>query len=73
MKNDLTLQEQENALKAKQIFNNSVVLSNIIELSVSVISRIAGKNISDTIDNQTLNRTILSNLVASRVKEVVLK
>ena len=25
------------------------------------------------IDNQTLNRTILSNLVANRVKEVVLK
>jgi len=69
MQNELTLQEQENILKTRKIFNNAVLLSNIIELSVSVISQIAGKDISDTLSNQTLNRNILNNLVANRIKE----
>ena len=69
---DLTLEEQQSALKNKQIFNNAVSLSNVVELATSVIVRIAGKDIADSIDNQSLNRNVLSNLVANRIKEKLL-
>lgn len=69
---DLTLEEQQSALKNKQIFNNAVSLSNVVELATSVIVRIAGKDIADSIDRQSLNRNVLSNLVANRIKEKLL-
>lgn len=69
---DLTLEEQRSVLKNKQIFNNAVSLSNIVELATSVIVRIAGKDIADSIDKQSLNRNVLSNLVANRIKEKLL-
>ncbi len=69
---DLTLEEQQSALKNKQIFNNAVSLSNVVELATSVIVRIAGKDIADSIDKQSLNRNVLSNLVANRIKEKLL-
>lgn len=69
---DLTLEEQRSVLKNKQIFNNAVSLSNVVELATSVIVRIAGKNIADSIDKQSLNRNVLSNLVANRIKEKLL-
>lgn len=69
---DLTLEEQRSVLKNKQIFNNAVSLSNVVELATSVIVRIAGKDIADSIDKQSLNRNVLSNLVANRVKEKLL-
>lgn len=69
---DLTLEEQQSVLKNKQIFNNAVSLSNVVELATSVIVRIAGKDIADSIDKQSLNRNVLSNLVANRIKEKLL-
>ena len=69
---DLTLEEQQSVLKNKQIFNNAVSLSNVVELATSVIVRIAGKDIADSIDKQSLNRNVLSNLVANRTKEKLL-
>jgi uncharacterized protein YfeS len=69
---DLTIEEQQSANQAKQIYDNSVSLSNIIELATSVIIRIAGKDIADSIEKQSLNRNVLSNLVANRVKETLL-
>lgn len=67
-----TLEEQESAIKTTKILDNSLVLSNIIELSTSVIIKIAGKDIADTLNKQSLSRNILSNLVANRIKEKVL-
>jgi len=66
---DLTLQEQESVLKTKKIFDNAVSLSNIIELTVSIISNIAGKDIADTINKESINRAVLSNIVSNRIKE----
>lgn len=71
--NTLTVQEQEDIIKTNKIADNSIVLSNIIELATSVIIKIAGKDIADNVGNQSLNRNILSNLVANRIKEKVLK
>lgn len=68
-----TIQEQEDIIKTNKIVDNSIVLSNIIELATSVIIRIAGKDIADSIGNQSLNRNILSNLIANRIKEKILK
>ena len=70
---DLTVQEQEDIIKTSKIADNSVVLSNVVELATSVIIKIAGKDIADSVGNQSLNRNMLSNLVANRIKEKVLK
>ncbi len=70
---DLTVQEQEDIIKTTKIADNAVVLSNVVELATSVIIKIAGKDIADSVGNQSLNRNMLSNLVANRIKEKVLK
>jgi hypothetical protein len=69
---DLTVEEQENVIKTNKILDNSIVLSNVIELSTSVMIKIAGKDIADTLNKQSLNRNILSNLVSNRIKEKIL-
>lgn len=70
---DLTVQEQEDIIKTTKIAENAVVLSNVVELATSVIIKIAGKDIADTLGKQSLNRNMLSNLVASRIKENISK
>ena len=70
---DLTVQEQEDIIKTTKIAENAVVLSNVVELATSIIIKIAGKDIADTLGQQSLNRNMLSNLVASRVKENISK
>lgn len=69
---DATLQEQESILKINKIADNAIPLANIIELSASVIIKVAGKDVADTLQQESLNRNILSNLVANRVKEKLL-
>jgi len=68
---DMTIEEQEDAVKVEKVLNNAIVLSNIIELSTSVISNIAGKDIADTLDKENLNKNILSRLIANRIREVI--
>lgn len=70
---DLTVAEQEDIIKTTKIAENAVVLSNVVELATSVIIKIAGKDIADTLGQQSLNRNMLSNLVASRIKENISK
>jgi hypothetical protein len=70
---DLTVQEQEDAIKTQKIADNAVVLSNVVDLATSVIIKIAGKDIADSLGQQSLNRNMLSNLVANRVKENISK
>lgn len=70
---DLTVTEQEDIIKTTKIAENAVVLSNVVELATSVIIKIAGKDIADTLGQQSLNRNMLSNLVASRIKENISK
>ncbi len=69
---DLTVTEQEDKIKTTKILDNSIVLSNIIELSSSVMIKIAGKDMADTLNQQSLNRNMLSNLVSNRIKEKIL-
>lgn len=70
---DLTIEEQQNVVKAKKVADNAVTLSNIVELATSVVIKLAGKDIADSINKQSLNRTVLSNMVANRIKEKVIK
>ena len=69
---ELTLQERETALKAKRVLNNSIVLSNIIELTTSVITKLANSDVSESISNQSLTRDLVNNLAANRIKEKIL-
>lgn len=69
---DLTVEEQQNAIKLERIKKNAIPVCNVIEVVTSVVSRIAGKDIADTVGKESLSRSILSNMVAVKVKEKVL-
>lgn len=69
---DLNLEQQQDLLKTKQILDNAVPLANIVDLATSVVISLAGKDVADSINKQSLNRTVLSNLVANRIKEKIL-
>ena len=71
---DLTLgvEEQYNKVRLGRIKENGIVLANVIELASNVISGMAGKDIADTLNKQTLNRSMLANLIATRIKEQLL-
>lgn len=69
---DLTVQEQQDLLKTKKILDNAVPLANVVELATSIVINLAGKDIADSINKQSLNRTVLSNLVANRIKQRIL-
>lgn len=71
---DLTLgvKEQYNKVRHDRIKENGIVLANVIELASNVISGMAGKDIADTLNKQTLNRSMLANLIATRIKEQLL-
>lgn len=70
---DMTLQEQQSQLQLRKTLDNGVVLANIIEISTNVVSRVAGKDIADSVNRQTLSRNVLANLVANRIKTRILK
>lgn len=69
---DLTLDQQVDITRATKVLDNAKVTSNIIEVVVGVVSKVAGKDISDTISGNTINRNLLSNLVAKKLKDKVL-
>jgi hypothetical protein len=70
---DMTLQEQQTQLQLRKTLDNGVILANIIEVSTNVVSRVAGKDIADSVNRQTLSRNVLANLVANRIKTRILK
>lgn len=65
---NLTLEEQQSKVKNTKIFENTVVVANIVELVSSVISRVNGKDIAYSNGKDNLSRGVLNNLVASRLK-----
>ena len=69
---DLTIAEQQTAVRVNKVAENSIVLSNIIELVTSVIAKIAGNDIADTVNKESLSRKVLSGLVANRLKDKIL-
>lgn len=69
---DLTLDEQQNAMKLEKAKRNAIPVCNVVELVTSVVIRIAGKDIADSVGKESLNRGILSNMVANEIKEKVL-
>ena len=72
MNEDLLPTETLSNAEMTTLQTNTIILSNIIELSTSVIIKMAGKDISDKINNMSVNRTVLSNIVASQIKKDLL-
>lgn len=69
---DLTIDEQRTIAANKIVFKNSVPVANIIELATSVVITIAGKDVADMINKESLSRGLLTNLVANRIKDRLL-
>lgn len=69
---NLTIEEEQSAARTGKVFDNTVVVSNIVELVSSVISRVDGKDVAYSGGNDNLSRGVLNNLVASRIKQKLL-
>ena len=69
---DLTLDQTTNPARTTNVKENAIVLSNLIELVGGVVLNIAGKDIADSINNASINRSVLNNLIANRVKQKIL-
>lgn len=70
---DLNIDEQRQLNTVRAAIDTARPIANIIELTTNVIKRVAGKDIGDTLGETSVNRAVLSNLVAQRVKEIVMK
>lgn len=70
---DLTIEEKQERAKMTKVYHNAVVVSNIIEVVTGVIARVAGKDIADSVGEESLSRNLLSAMVATRIKEKLSK
>ena len=70
---DLTIEEKQERAKMTKVFNNALVVTNIVEVVSGVITRVAGKDVADSVNKESLSRSLLSNMVATRIKEKLLK
>ncbi len=70
---DLTIEEQQNAVRTKKVVENAVSMSNIVELATGVMVLLAGKDTADAVNGQPVTRAVVGNIVANRIKEKWLK
>lgn len=68
---DAIIEEQPNPISKQQILD-ATVLANVIELTVSVVKGFADKDTAGAINNEGMTRQVLSNIVASRIKETII-
>lgn len=64
-----TLPEQQDAALAHAISSNAIVLTNVIELTTSVVRKMATEDLSETLGEQSQSRDVVANTVANRIKE----
>lgn len=67
---DVIIEQQPSPISKQQILD-AAVLSNVIELTVSVVKGFADKDTAGAISNEGMTRQVLSNIVASRIKETI--
>lgn len=72
MKSDIKFSEQQMYLKNERIYKNAAVLANVLELSSSVIAKVCESELSDTINGDSITKSVLLNIVANRIKDRVL-
>lgn len=65
----VTLPEQQDAAVAQSIKSNAIVLSNIVELTTSVVRKMSSENLSETLGDQSQSRDVVANTVANRIKQ----
>lgn len=66
---DLTLPETQDQQLAQAISSNAIVLSNVVELTTSVVRQMAKQDLAEALGHQSQTREVLSNTVANRIKE----
>lgn len=66
---DNVLTEIADKAKTDRVHENAVILANVVELVCSVVKRVALSDVSNALGEQSLNRDVLANVVANRIKE----
>jgi hypothetical protein len=68
---DLTVTEMEDSVKNSKIYDNAIVIANILELTTSVIANMATSDISDSLEKETLSKSVLTRLAANNIMQFV--
>lgn len=64
-----TLNEITEHAKNTRVHKNAVVLANIIELACACVKRVSCGEAAQALEGGEMNRDVLANIVANRVKE----
>jgi hypothetical protein len=55
--------------KVQRVHQNAVILANVIELVCACVKQAATSDVAQALGDDSLNRDVLANLVANRIKE----
>ncbi len=50
---------------------NTIILSNVAELASSVLAKMAGSNIANTINGSTVTKAVISGMVIKRASDLI--
>lgn len=64
---DMSLDEIAEKHALKKELDNTIILSNVIELSSSVLAKMVGTNMANVLKNSTVTKSVLASLVAKHV------
>lgn len=73
MDENITLDEQKAIIRNNQIYDNAVVLSNILEITSSIMAKISSDHVSRTINNDSVTKGVLLSYAASQLREKLIK
>lgn len=62
------LEEQRTAIQARNILDNAIVISCILDIVSSSTSSVCGKDMADSINGETVTKKVLMDLVANKIK-----
>lgn len=55
--------------KTHRVHQNAVILANIVEIVCACVKRAATSDIAQALGDDSLNKDVLANIVANRIKE----
>lgn len=69
---DLDTTQISARIQNKKVMDNTIILANMIELSSSVVAKLANTSMSSIINNAPVTKSTLATLVSQRIGDLVL-
>lgn len=70
---DETFEAQKEQIKNDAVKDNAIIIANILELTSSVVGKLASKDFEGALNGDSVTKSVLANIGANRIKEHALK